>query len=342
MKDREIISLNESLWIKGIAIMYMLCHHLLFSQGAVELIGFHYPQGFDKILFQYFRLCVPMFAFLTGWGIAAKNKIEVKYVVKKIVLLYLAYNMVYLTLLPFAIWGGYRPGVCDVILEITGLKRNVMVFCWYVPFYAFGIIILVWMKHFFIKNENILLHGLLGVVFPIPIFYLFQSLCKNEILFDLFNHLMHYYPCISIGYIIFECANRYKEKVNKALNSNTKIKAIVLFVIINFALLIGRSKVTALDFVYGPVLVISLLLLYKAGFTKFERLIKKYGARSEFIWFLHCMIFAAGIGGYIQKWCYAVKNPIAVFLISGVALYFVAVIYEKVFSWMRKWLVRVN
>lgn len=105
MKDREIISLNESLWIKGIAIMYMLCHHLLFSQGAVELIGFHYPHGFDKILFQYFRLCVPMFAFLTGWGIAAKNKIGVKYVVKKIVLLYLAYNMVYLTLLPFAIWG---------------------------------------------------------------------------------------------------------------------------------------------------------------------------------------------------------------------------------------------
>lgn len=225
----------------------------------------------------------------------------------------------YIFLCCYFLWGGYRPSVSDVFFEIFALKRNIMVFCWYVPFYCISIFIIWAMYRLY--DRSLFIAILSGIIMPILIFYMLgKSIRTNEILFDLSSHLMHYYPCVSVGYIvqrynIFCSINRFFGEMNPRLLLLTGCILCGLF----------RYSITALDFIYGPVIVFCIgnylnncrVHPYIFGVTE------RFGEYSANIWFIHCAVFSQGIGVSVQKWVYFIKNPFFIYLVIMIAAFYI-------------------
>ncbi len=68
---------NDTLKIKGIAILLMIIHHLFrlekYTQGF-DISFYPISAGRMAQLATYFKICVPIFAFLSGYGILFSYK----------------------------------------------------------------------------------------------------------------------------------------------------------------------------------------------------------------------------------------------------------------------------
>lgn len=77
MRRENSFSVSDSLAIKGIAIILLLFHHLyrapaLYAEFSVDFL---FLEGdFITELFSYFKVCVGVFAFISGFGIAKAYK----------------------------------------------------------------------------------------------------------------------------------------------------------------------------------------------------------------------------------------------------------------------------
>lgn len=78
MDKAKFISKEESIMIRGLAVMLMVFHHLF---AFPERISYSYfaPLDFtglhlETILAYYGRICISIFAFLTGYGMIQKER----------------------------------------------------------------------------------------------------------------------------------------------------------------------------------------------------------------------------------------------------------------------------
>ena len=68
MKNRGFISRQDGLIIKGIALIMMFFHHFFtFPETYTNVISYGEWENIFLFLQQPFKLCVGMFAFLTGY-----------------------------------------------------------------------------------------------------------------------------------------------------------------------------------------------------------------------------------------------------------------------------------
>lgn len=78
-KDFESFSKKDSLCLKGIAIIILMFHHLFRAVGRFKLYTVDFlpfTQNFVVNMSDYFKICVGIFAFISGYGLylSAKNK----------------------------------------------------------------------------------------------------------------------------------------------------------------------------------------------------------------------------------------------------------------------------
>ncbi|BEL80155.1 hypothetical protein SM12BL3_14620 [Serratia marcescens] len=89
------ISLQKSEMIKGVAIIMMLIHHLFAYPGRIaENITIYRISDFFNIEYNvagFFKICVPIFLFLSGYGFSTKKTISFRYVIGKIKRIYISY-----------------------------------------------------------------------------------------------------------------------------------------------------------------------------------------------------------------------------------------------------------
>lgn len=87
-KHNHLLSKDQSLYIKGIAIILMFVHHLFtfpnrYPQGA-EIISLFGNLNIEILAGSLGKYCVPVFLFMSGYGFAVSNKSEPRYFLKKI------------------------------------------------------------------------------------------------------------------------------------------------------------------------------------------------------------------------------------------------------------------
>lgn len=312
------ISKDQSNIIKGIAILLMLVHH-----------GFTFPEWIEGTAYQpdlffvtYFReptrICVSLFAFVTGWSYALADTHSWNESGNKIKRFLVIYWIVCIpALLMAAVFCGYRPTVIHIATEMLGLSDDVMIFCWYVAFYIVSMLLLPWIYKFW---EQSLLKGLVtGVILPIAVFTGFLFLLKGTVFEMLAKNLRHWFPCIAVGYL----CNRYN-LFSFVKNWTRKIPPILLLVVGVAFCGIGRYFFSAIDFVYCAVFVFAIANCTEDKENLGLNFFKSLGTVSTNIWFLHCLIYNSYTGHIFQLIFYSLKSPLFIMGILVLVLYAVS------------------
>lgn len=200
---QSFIERDETNIIKGIAIVFMFIHHFFtlpaFWTVSVSKMYF----GIDYTMFcSSFKICVPLFAFLTGYFyFYSKNKTLI-YSVKKATDLWITYLFVFFCFFIVGmIMGVYEFAFPRFITEMFALTSRTMTHGWYVTFYV-GTILLLPVYHKVSEKSDFLAFSLF-VIIPHLCSYLFEitPLYDRAPYIKDFIEEFFYLQVVAIGYI---------------------------------------------------------------------------------------------------------------------------------------------
>ena len=314
--------------IKGIAILIMIAHHFIvipFTEMTYLVTLFGYAC----------KICVAVYAVLSGYGYFLAKEKTIKYGLKKIWSLLKIYWISLFTLfIPAAMMGGWKITPCKLIVQLFGLLPNLNWFAWYVFFYIFCVLvmpILCKYKVFRFRPFTNLLIMLSAPYILECILHIIPNSESNTMIHDLFS-CFFYFPCFLMGYWMAE--NQIIEKTKKIKWFNNSISCISGIAIIFAArILINSIAGFLLDVFYVPVMICCIVNLFEKISCKVVlRTVRVLGNYSTGMWFFHAVFFST----YVCEWF----QPI-VKLVSWAPLMYVwlvilslagAVVYQKILN----------
>lgn len=326
-ETRSFIARDETNIIKGVAIVLMFIHHFFtFPSFWIDSVAAIYSNNHFDILNTSFKICVPIFAFLTGYFYFFAKKKTFRYSIKKSTDFWICYLVVFALLVTAAILSGnYSFSIVAIIKEAFALSRPTMYFSWYVIFYI-GTMLIMPLFYRLTKVNDFLA---LAVFSAIPMVLVF--ICKNAgvsfltALTDYLNYFS-YLPCVLIGYSIA------KYEVLSKLYEVTRKQKTVIQLLIGCAMIImpflARGSSEALDFLYAPMFIFGLISLVKI--INHKRILLPLailGKYSLLLWFLHCGFFNQ-LKEFTQSVLYFPKNPILVTIWGLVICLVIAIVIQ--------------
>lgn len=309
LEKKNYLTYNDTAFIKGIALIFMFIHHF-FAYPSWYIEGIRYPSLVNLAeIFKHPFNSVSLFAFLTGYTYYYTKKKDMKYSLKKILDIFIPYVLIYIVFLTIAISTKcYVFNIKDFLLELFALKRPIMRFCWYVIFYIITMLILPLVEKKL--NKGVKYAVLYGIILPIIIGTALKGIfIKNEIILDIVNNFIRFFPSVIIGYI----SSRYElfYKIDDFLKKNIKIKIVYILVLFILAagsfmgkyyfptLSIGSidfiNKTYAfyfnLDMLYTPIFIYAIVNISRYICKKVLVVFESIGKYSLLMWFLHCIFF---------------------------------------------------
>lgn len=336
---KYVISKNDSIKIKGIAISLMIIHHF-FTFPEWHII--EYSKGistFAKYMCEPTKICAAIFAFITGWAYALNKNVTLRKSVEKIIKFLLNYWVVYVCCLTIAcIYCFYKPSPIDIVLELFGLKNPIMCFCWYVYFYIISILILI--KLIKIWNKNIIWAIFTGIVLPVVICLILGKTIHNEIINSVLYNFEKWFPCISMGYI-FNYYNIFGKiecflKWDKISNKIKIVYIMMIFIVCG----IGGFLANEFIFLYGTFSVFSFVKLFEfttiKNLTYLNKILSCLGIASTNMWFIHSIFFSSITRERIQPLIYWPKSPFLIFIWGMVVLYLGACCFNVIINFIQQ------
>lgn len=346
--------------IKGIALMFMFIHHF-FTFPDWYVNGISYPELslFARYLKEPFKICVSVFAFLTGYFYFFGRQQTYRYALRKITDILLSYWAVFLPLMLLAAaLGYYRFDVSGFVRELFALERPIMIFCWYVTFYCVSMLLMPIAAK--LPTNALWADAVLLLAVPVAAFAGLRGILENELMIEgspaseILVNLRDWFPCVISGFLcakhrVFE---RFLDGISGKIQSNSAKVCVWLFLIC--AAFLGRAicprftlgsiQVTgqwleltfAMDIFYAPVFVYGVARLWQ--FLKGSVLSKAMGClgrQSLLMWFLHCVFFDV-YEEVTQPILYAPKNPILVLLFGLILCYIPAVFIDRLVKPVQK------
>lgn len=194
--DHKTISI-----IKGIALIFMFIHHML-TCPHYFIDGISYP-SLDAFAEHYqnpFKLCVSVFAFVTGYCYFFGKDKSLKYSLKKITNILIVYWMIYILFLMIAIiTDTYAFDWESIIYELLAIRRPIMVFCWYVLFYCMAMFLLPFVRCRLDAGKARAV--IFGIIIPVVVCQMIMLRFHNEILVQAADQISWWFPCMATGYI---------------------------------------------------------------------------------------------------------------------------------------------
>jgi hypothetical protein len=138
------ISINKSNYLKGIAIILMLIHHLFAypSRISPDIPVYHIVNSVDIEMFVglFGKICVSMFLFLSGYGFSLKKEVTFKYIWGKLKNLYISYWIVLFIFVPIGIifFPGERYSLSPSLFfeNLIGIKSTYNSEWWFFKLYV--------------------------------------------------------------------------------------------------------------------------------------------------------------------------------------------------------------
>lgn len=323
--------------LKGTAVIFMFVHHMFtFPRWYIDAISYPELKEFASFFCSPFKLCVGIFAFLTGYGYFFKKDKNLWYSLRKIILFLIRYWSIYIPLLILAvILGCYKFQLMDFVLELFALKRPIMYFCWYVYFYIVAMLILPLLV---CLTRNHPIGIALGGVVVLNYFcsLLWQCLADNMAR-SVVSDFRTWFPCIVIGYLFaqLDLYHRVFERITKLI----KVKYILVIVWTAMVLIpfvsrhynayqnIGKISLgdwnlnfrMNMDIIYVPIFIYGIVkLINLIPFARPSHILEELGKYSACMWFWHCAFFNV-CKEYTQPILYFLKSPLLV-IIFGVCI----------------------
>ena len=329
---------------KGAAILLMLLHHLFGIAVNVD----YFQNDFFSALGGFGKVCVSMYAFMSGYGLYLSYK--AKGTLKpfsRILSLYLRYwiVLVFAIIPSMLIFDGeaLKIGIVKTVMNFLGLYCTWNPNAWFMfPYFAFILLLPAVTKLISkIHNRAVQFFTDIFILFIIPIVFIVVfdkcvtlpgSGMVSYFLQSVLYGIVVMIPFFSAGYIFAKYNIFSKLKLAK-LNIVPKI-ILSLFLIVACYFIrkiptYSAYGMTYTDLIIAPVLILSFsVLIMDTNIKPLVFFFKKMGVLSCNIWLVH-YIFCQGALNILT---YAPKYPIIIFLFTVVLTVVAAIIIEFIYS----------
>ena len=322
-KTNYNLSKDDTLLIKGIAICFMLCHHLFYEN----------PE-YGKVIFQTAHLgkvCVALFIFLSFYGLTIQyQKIQnnafidtIKFVAKRLVKFYINYWVIFLIFVPLGVFVFGRE-LGEAYGEGCGLKMFFTDFLGINGFKSYNItwwfnqliiyLYLLFPLLFFIIKKWKLVSLFIGVVvwfvnFPI-------------LMWEAHAWLLHAMLGIAVAQNI--------DKISITLNKINKWLLSGIVIVLFFALFFVRNSAIIPYFTgirvdaFLAIVITLLAIIFIRNVKYISYLFTFLGKHSINIFMIHTFIFAYWFRGFI----YSFENPFIIFFVLLIVCTIISVLLE--------------
>ncbi len=313
--------------IKGIAILIMIMHHFCATTLFPDLSA-----GFVKFGAAC-KICVAIYAVLSGYGYFFAREKTVRYGLKKIWGLLQIYWLSLFTLfIPTAMRGGWKMTPYQMIVQMFGLLPNLNWFAWYVFFYVFCMMVMpVLCKYRVFRFKPIVNLGLMLIV-PYAlevVLHMMPNYETNTIIHDLFSCFL-YFPCFLVGYWMAE--NQVVEKSKQIKWMRNPIGCVIGIVAV-FAVRIFVRSVAGflLDVFYAPILICAAANLFEElECVPIWAMFNTLGKYSTGMWFFHAVFFSTYVCDWFQPILKLVSWPPLMYLWLVILSLAGAFVYQKI------------
>lgn len=299
---------NDTLFLKGIALVLLLLHHLFYEQTGLYDDWLIHGTGVVQTMGNYAKLCVAIFVFLSGYGVAKSlpggANLRTFYG-KRFTKLYLNYWFIWLLFVPVGIfvfgrtlseaYAGESVGL-SLLLDWLGLSNSFLRSGYNITWWFYSCILLLYLLAPLLDKaaRRFPLVGLVGA-------WLFMEFCRVEwivgpIRFYLFPFLLGI-VCAHKHWISFGADWSRKHRVLALL-----ILLITLFLRTNWGL--RADGLLALE---GAILIQS---CQRQGGGKWSRALQYVGRHSFNIFLFHTFLYYY----YFESWIFWSRNPLLIFL----------------------------
>lgn len=338
--------------MKGIALTLMFVHHFFtFPHWYIDGIAYPAIEPLVRFLQAPTRVCVAVFAFLTGYFYHFSREQSLRYSLRKVRDFLISYWVVYGLLMVVAM--GLRTwefSVTEAVAGLLGLDTTIMIFCWYVYFYILAMLVLPVLVKF--STGTLVGDGFVLGILPVFLFTILLGILEIEFEMDggylsaVLAMGNEWLPVMISGYLCAKYAlfEGYFDSMRQQVR--TGWGRTLLCLILCGGAFFGRllcprvrlghlsiagswiDLVISMDILYAPLFVYGMANLLRTVKTAVIRKpLEEAGKQSMLMWFLHCVFFNCS-KEYTQPILYALKNPVLVLLFGLTICYLLAILID--------------
>ena len=316
--------------IKGFAIVFMIIHHI---GWASDCMGMTLSETTNRIL-GAFKLCVPIFVFMIGYGYSFSKGNDFAYSFRHIKKLLLPYwTILFIFALPACVQsiGGGKM----LLLNMFGVDETILWVSWFVYLYIWAMIIMPFLGRL-IDRKPLPWSLTLVSFFVITLVgyrYLVPQYAENPWTEALFMCLLNT-PLIIIGYYFGR--THLFEKIRISSQWCIKLLA-VLGIVLSLAMRMpsmGTIPSLVLGLIEPVIFILSVLILFQPCQSKIYSLILKMfselGDKSVYMWFIHPLFFVTATTAVYGRFALISGNLWIVCFWTILLSYIVASIVKKI------------
>ena len=357
----KLLTKNDTRTIKGAAVILMLMHHMWAFQERIADGGLRglIPLGntyFFVFLGHFGKVCVPLFFFLSGYGLTKSYEGRKFDVLERLKKLYVSYWKVFVIFIPIAFLffgnqgvyavdasfcGRYNVfSVRELVLNFLGIFDTYNYEWWFLRCYVLMILCFPFIRYAAGKCSPVakfliilIITVLFGKVFP-DIWYAFLGEARQgNLIYDSFFCMGEtFYACFVMG--VFCAENDLLDRISAFLDRAGKLRAAVEILLILAVILLRQVFLRKYyDFIYAPLLCVILPDLARR-FLALGKLFDVFGQESTNIWFIHsffCYYFY-GIVRIVVATHWAVPSFVTLAVMSYAAARLVTLFWQKMLS----------
>lgn len=315
--------------IKGVAILIMLLHHFLvfpFSEfsNIITLFGVAC------------KICVAIYAVLSGYGYFFAKEKTIKYGIKKIWgLLQIYWISLFTLFIPVAIIGGYKFTVTKLVVQLFALLPNLNWFAWYVFFHIFCMLVMPFVHKCFKFKPIINFAIAISVPYILQVaLHFVPNYEEITIVHDLYSCFL-YFPCFLIGYLIA------KHDIFQKLNfvhwiTNPIISCFGILMVFLMRGVVSSVLGFLFDVFYAPLFVFFAANIFNeiCNFKPIKIVFSTLGKYSTGIWFFHAVFFSTYVSDIFAPILTLVKWPPLMFVWLVILSLIGAFIYQKLLDFI--------
>lgn len=342
IRPAQPLSKEETTILKGVAILNMIFYHLFNIPDIIEKYGICDWEIAGQTLSFYiakFRLCVPMYLFLSGYGLYISwQKNKHMRPLRRTLLLYLNFWIIFAVFIGLACWlkPSVYPGSFEtLIINLTGWSATYNNHWWFLLPYI-GLVFLSPLIFPLIRRYNALLVFLSsGLIFLAS----YSTIKFNQDF--LIHHYLLYNPLLIVNcsFAFITCALCAKIDAFRTFSSALRQEGYAHRRVTQLSLLL----LIALLFVAQAILPVSIFgvafsFIFIFAFINLNRpawcdwFLTLMGKQSTNMWLIHgffcCFLFSSFI--------YSFKYPLLIFVITLAFSYVSGILIDLVYKPLRK------
>ncbi len=316
---------DQSLQLKGVAILMMLWLHLFNTQERVEecttLINYLNGKPLAYAIARMCGMCVPIYLFISGYGMAKASEMNVRSTLRRLWRVYSRFWLVFALFIPLACWikpEAYPNGYDTLLLNVLSLDVSYNEEWWFLLPWAILIATAKWIVPF-VRRNNIWVNLIVFfVLFLLLIEYKWPVLFLGNNPFSiLLSRLMLVMPAFYVGV----CVGNYGwcSLVVRSL----KWPSLIMLTLCMVRGLLGPSLVNVLFAV--PIILLFTLCCVPQWLCSVLRF---FGHYSIYMWLTHTF-FAYYL---FHDALYGLRYPIVIYMMLVFVSLFTAIMLAQLYN----------